>query len=111
METPQLLSLHDAGTTTVAELKNARPNNALFSNSDDWSNKSLIPPRICRQLSSGTFFLILITMSLYPPSGDMDILVPLAKLTTDKNTTNRKCFPACILDHAISLCHNKIILV
>ena len=42
------------------------------------------------------------TISLYPPSGDMDILVPLATLTRkDANKANHKYIPACIVAHAI----------
>ena len=68
----------------------------------DVENLTLIPTRICWQLSSGTDFLILITMSLYPPSGDMDILLPLTTLRTSRKSTNWKCFPPSILAHATS---------
>ena len=40
------------------------------------------------------------TISLYPPSGDMDILVPLATLTRkDAKNTNHKYSLACIVLH------------
>ena len=71
-------------------------------------NLTLIPTRICRQLSCGTESFILITISLYPPSGDIDMLDSLATLNTYRKNTECKYFTPIILFNAIPFCPKAV---